>query len=240
MISPTAIYPAAKVVPSGVQPDLQTPTVESYTVKIERQIAPNTSLGVAYVGSRGYHQMLSLDPNVPEATICPALPCPAGYPAGAMYNPPNAPLANNALLNASHWFSEGISSYNGLEVDANHRLSRGLQFRGVYTFSKALDDGGSLDTSIATNSPAFVANSLRPLKDYGPGSFDIRNAGVLNATYDLPSLQGRATNTWLDGIAANWQISVVSKRCCPDCYSRRSCPTTHQTTGTGVTRCGLP
>ena len=85
--------------------------------------------------------MLSLDANLPSPTICPASPCPAGYPDGALYYPAGVALANNAVWNTTHWFSEGISSYNGLEVDVNHRWSRSLQFRGAYTFSKSLDDG---------------------------------------------------------------------------------------------------
>jgi len=74
------------------------------------------------------------------------------------------------------WFSEGISSYHGLELDVNRRMGHGLQFRGVYTFSKALDDGDSMNTSVATNSPAFVANPLQPKTDYGRASFDIHHA----------------------------------------------------------------
>jgi hypothetical protein len=38
----------------------------------------------------------------------------------------------------------------------NRRLGHGLQFRGAYTFSKTLDDGDNMNTSVATNSPAFV------------------------------------------------------------------------------------
>jgi hypothetical protein len=48
----------------------------------------------------------------------------------------------------------------------NRRLGRGLQFRGVYTFSKSLDDGDNMNTSVATNSPAFIANPLQPKADY--------------------------------------------------------------------------
>ena len=39
------------------------------------------------------------------------------------------------------WFSEGDSTYNALQVDANRRFSHGLMVRGMYTFSKVLDDG---------------------------------------------------------------------------------------------------
>jgi carboxypeptidase family protein len=210
-ISPTARYAGAKVVPSGIQSDLRTPTVESYTLKIEQQLSANTTVSVGYIGSHGYHEILSIDANVPVPTICPASPCPASYPAGTWYNPANAPPANNALLNTTHWLSEGISNYNGLEVDVNRRFSHGLQFRGVYTFSKALDDGDSLNTSIATNSPAFVANPLQPKWDYGRGSFDIRHAAVINATYDLPF--GRrnasgASSSWR-WVIGDWQLSGI-------------------------------
>lgn len=211
-IAPNAAYMGAKIVPSGVQPDLRTPTVESYGLKIEHQFSPNTALSVGYIGSHGYHEILSIDANVPVATICPASPCPAGYPGGTWYNPPNAPLANNALLNSTHWMSEGVSAYNGLEVDANRRLLRGLQFRGVYTFSKVLDDGDSLNTSVATNAPAFASNPLDPRRsDYGRGSFDIRHAMVLQGMYDLPF--GRRTsgsaNLWRNKLIGDWQLSGI-------------------------------
>jgi hypothetical protein len=209
------------VIPSGVQPNLQTPTVISYDLKIERQILPNTTLSVGFIGSHGYHEMLSIDANVPSnVVICPASPCPAGYPSGAYFYYASLAtpltgtpaLANPAVANTTHWFSEGVSSYNGLEVDVNHTFSHGLQIRGVYTYSKALDDGDSMNTSVATNSPAFVSNPLDPLEsDYGRASFDVRSAAVINATYDLPF--GRKTGSrdsrWWNGAFGNWQISGI-------------------------------
>jgi hypothetical protein len=209
-IAPGKTYAGAKVIPSGVQPNLQTPTVESYTFKIEQQIAPNTVLSVGYIGSHGYHELLSLDTNLPVPTICPASPCPTGYPAGAYYFPANARLANNSVWNTTGWFSEGVSSYNGLEVDINHRIARGLQFRGAYTFAKALDDGDNMNTSVATNSPAFVANPLQPTADYGRASFDVRHSAVINATYDLPF--GRSVlrrRAWLNRLIEDWQLSGI-------------------------------
>ena len=205
-IAPGTDYAGSKVIPSGVQPNLQTPTVESWSLKVEQQLSPNTSISVGYSGSHGYHELLSLDANLPAATICPAVPCPAGYPEGAFYYPSGAALANNAVWNTTHWFSEGISSYNGLEVDVNHRWSHGLQFRGVYTFSKTLDDGDNMNTSVATNSPAFVANPLRPKADYGRASFDVRNSAVLQATYDLPFGRGERL---VDRLIRDWQASAI-------------------------------
>ncbi len=219
--SGTAGYAGAKVVPSGVQSNLQTPTVESYTLKIEQQLWRSATLSVGYIGSRGYHEILSVDANVPVPAVCPASPCPSSYtyfngttvaiPASTAYNPAGAPLANSAVLNTTHWLSEGVSNYNGLEVDISQRLSDGLQFRGVYTYAKTLDDGDSLNTSIATNSPAFTANPLAPMLDYGRASFDVRHSAVINATYDLPFGHTKrwARGAWGDRVLGNWQVSGI-------------------------------
>ena len=213
--------PAPKVIPSGVQPNLQTPTVISYDLKIEQQILPSTTLSVAYIGSHGYHEFLSIDANVPSnVVVCPTSPCPTSYPSGAYFYYASLAtpltgtpaLANPAVANTTHWFSEGVSSYNGLEVDVNHQFSHGLQFRGVYTYSKALDDGDSMNTSVATNAPAFVSNPLNPLQaDYGRASFDVRNAAVINATYDLPFGRRNASNDnrWWKAAMGDWQLSGI-------------------------------
>lgn len=210
-ISPNAIYAAAKVIPSGVQPNLKTPTVQTWSIKVEQQLFGNIVLGIGYVGSHGYHELLSLDANLPTGAICPASPCPANYPAGTLYYPAGAPLANNSVWNTTHWFSEGVSSYHGLELDAKRAWANGLQFRAVYTFSKALDDGDNVNTSVATNSPAFVANPLDPLADYGRASFDVRHSGVIQATYDLPF--GRKSETSHGSLQSifvkNWQVSSI-------------------------------
>ncbi len=210
-ISPDATYTGSKVIPSGVQPNLQTPTVESWDLKIERELFAHTTIGVGYVGSHGYHELLSLDANLPRPTICPASPCPTGYPNGTLYYPTGAALANNDVWNTTHWFSEGVSSYHGLEIDVNHHWADGFQLRGVYTFSKTLDDGDNLNTSVATNSPAFLSDPLNPGADYGRASFDVRHSGVIQGTYDLPFARNAATESqhWKEILAANWQVSSI-------------------------------
>jgi Carboxypeptidase regulatory-like domain len=203
-ISPTTNYPALgfndSVVPSGVDPNLRTPTVESYSLKIEQEVAPNTTLSVGYVGSHGYHELLSLDQNLPGA----AYPYPTQVVTAA-----STGLANPALWNSTNWASDGASFYNGLVVDVQHHFSHGLQFRGAYTFSKSLDDGDSMNTSVATNSPAFVANPLNLHADYGRASFDVQHSGVISATYDLPLGHGSAKGEWANRLIANWQISGI-------------------------------
>jgi len=201
-ISPTANYTALgfnnSIIPSGVQPNLQTPTVESYTLKIEQQLFSGTTLSVGYIGSHGYHELLSVDQNLPTGTV--------PYPTQAI-TATSTGLANAAVWNTTNWVSEGISNYNALQVDVTHHISHGLQLRGVYTYAKALDDGDSLNTSVATNSPAFASNPADVKADYGRASFDIRHSAVINATYDLPV--GRRANGWEHRVIGDWQISGI-------------------------------
>jgi hypothetical protein len=187
LIVPGAALPAGtKISPSGAQPDLYTPTVITWTFKIEQQIAPNTALGVGYVGSHGYHELLSADVNEPFPAICPASPCPASLAAGTIYYRTGAPLANPALANTTTWLSEGLSSYNALEIDVNRRFAHGLQVRGNYTFSKSLDDGTALNSSVGANAPGFVMYPLDPKLDWSRSNADARNIASMNASYELP------------------------------------------------------
>lgn len=209
-IVPGAAPPSgSRISPSGVQPDAYTPTVLTWSLSVEREIAPGTSLTVGYVGSHGYHQMLSEDVNEPIPTICPASPCPASLAAGTVYYAKGAPNANPALANTTTWISEGVSSYNGLEVDANHRFRCGFQLRGVYTWSKNLDDGTALNTSVGANSPAFVEFPSRPKLDWGPANTDVRNLAVITGTYDLPF--GEHSGVGYRGrIIKGWSVSEIA------------------------------
>jgi hypothetical protein len=201
------------VSPAGVQPDAYTPTVLSYTFKVDQKITSNTSLGVGYVGSHGYHEILSVDANLPFPTVCPAAPCPPSLAPGTIYYPKGSPLANPNVANTTSWFTEGISSYNALQVDVNRHLTNGLQIRGVYTFSKSLDDGGTLNNSVGNNTPAFVAFPLNPKTDWGMSPFNVTNLGAINGTYELPFGQGRAflhsPSRLVETLASGWQVSGV-------------------------------
>ncbi|HKR30958.1 MAG TPA: carboxypeptidase-like regulatory domain-containing protein [Terriglobales bacterium] len=199
--------------PSGIQPDAFTPTILSYTLKIEREIAANTSLAVGYVGSHGYHEMLSVDANEPIPTICPAAPCPAGLTAGTVFYPKGAPLANPQLANTTTWLSEGVSSYNALQVDVRRAFSGGLQFRGMYTYAKSLDDGTAWNSSVGANAPGFVMYPANPKLDWGPSTTDVRHLAAINAAYELPIGNGKPlfgnVEGWHDKLASGWSLSGI-------------------------------
>lgn len=243
-IDPTAPVPtAAKLVPGGVQPNMQTPTLISWSLRVERELSPNTSLTVGYVGSHGYHELIGVDGNEPVPIICPASPCPSVYPtwdpsqpttatnspnvgfpigsplagapvpAGTYYIPAGTPKANPALANTWTWFSVGTSSYNALQVDVTRRFSHGLSFRGVYTFSKALDDGDSMNQTTAGNAPGLVSNPYNLRADKGLATFNATNLGVINALYALPFGRGEMYASDLEGwkgvLVSGWSLSSI-------------------------------
>jgi len=214
LIVPGSPLPAGtKISASGSQPDLYTPTVITWTLKVEQQIAPNTTLGVGYVGSHGYHELVSVDANEPFPTICPAAPCPANLASGTAYYPSGAPLANPALANSTTWFSEGLSSYNALQVDVSRRFSQGFQIRGAYTWSKSLDDGTALNSSVGANAPGFVMFPLNPKLDWSPSTTDVRNIAVINSSYELPFGEGKKFLNGVHGfaqkLAGGWTLSGI-------------------------------
>jgi len=199
----------AKVVPGGVQPNLDTPTLVSWSFRIEEEITSNTALRIGYVGSHGYHEIIGVDGNEPFPVICPNSPCPANYPSNfpaglagtpipaGTYYIPSAMKASPSLANTWTYFSVGDSSYSALQIDVNHRFSSGLTLRGVYTWSKTIDDGDSLNATTSGGEPALVSNPFHLRGDRGLANFDVRNVAVINGSYALPFGKGRAYGGWM-------------------------------------------
>jgi hypothetical protein len=247
LIDPVAAVPAgAKLVPGGVQPDMKTPTLISWSLRVEHQLSANMALTIGYVGSHGYHEIVGVDANEPTPTVCPATPCPAVFPtfdpsmtvtatnsptigfpvgsplagapvpAGSYFIPlvaPATPRPNTAIANTWTWFSRGDSSYHGLQVDLRRRFSRGLSLRGVYTFSKTLDDGDSVNQTTAGNAPGLVSNPFNLRTDKGLATFDVRHAAVINAVYMLPFGRGQSfasgLNGWSGKLINGWSAASV-------------------------------
>jgi hypothetical protein len=200
---------SGQISPSNVQPNIATPTVLAWTFKIEQQIAPATSLTIGYVGSHGYHQILSEDQNTPPTVVCPASPCPAALAPGTVFYASQT-KANPNVANTTSWVSQGISNYNGLEVDVRRQLSHGLQLRGVYTFASNLDDGSAWNTSVSANTPAFVMYPGNPGLDYGPAATNIRHAAAINGTWELPFSDGLLANPVAKQLVGGWSVSGIA------------------------------
>jgi hypothetical protein len=195
---------AGLISPSNVQPDIDTPGVVSYSLKLEQQIAPSTTLTVSYIGSHGFHQILSGDQNEPAFTT---------LSNGTIYYP-TIVKANPLVANTTSWFSTGISNYNGLEIDLRRSFSHGVQLRTNYTFSKNLDNGSAWNTSVSANTPAFVEVPSKPELDYGPAATDVRHIFTLNGSYELPVGHGKSLfanlNAPTEKLISGWSLSTIA------------------------------
>jgi len=204
-IDPNAPPPSgSQVSPSNVQPDIDTPTVLQWSLRVEQEVAPHTSLTVGYVGSHSYHQILSEDMNEPVPTF---------NPDGGVFYPPGAPFANPNLANSTSWVSQGVGLYNGLLVDVRRSFANGFQLRGNYTFAKNLDDGSAWNTSVSANTPAYVSFPLRPKWDWGLAATDMRHGATINGSYELPFGPGRRFLAHATGpariAAVGWTTSAI-------------------------------
>lgn len=180
--------------PGGVQPDVKTPTVERWSFRVERELSSNTVLRVGYVGSFGYHDLISIDPNSIPAQIC-ANPdgCQSGgrgaargmVAPGAQYIPVGT-RPNPYLSGGYFWYSEGNSAYHALELDVSRRMGQGLQLRGNVTWSKNLDVNSALQGAQANNQAQMVMDRNDLRRDWGPSALNPAVQSSISATYELP------------------------------------------------------
>ncbi|MDE1162689.1 MAG: carboxypeptidase-like regulatory domain-containing protein [Acidobacteriaceae bacterium] len=202
-----------QVSPSTVDSGMATPALLSYTLKVEQQLAPATSLSLAYSGSHSYHQIMNGDLNEPAYTIVNGR---VFYPASGTSTSPAAPIkANPNVANTTSWWAGASGNYNAFIADLHQNLRHGLQYRVNYTWSKNLDDGSAWNTSVSSNTPAFVSVPQLPHLDYGRAATDLRHIFSANATYELPFGEGKTflshTNGAVSRTVSGWSLaSIVS------------------------------
>jgi hypothetical protein len=121
----------------------------------------------------------------------------------------NLPTFNNHQINFALFMRthNDLSNYNAATFTLRKRLSHGLQFDLNYTFSKSLDQVGTVQNNAGT-----YASSFNPGFQYGPSLFD--RTHIFNAifNYDLPGGHGHRfsfSNNILDKFIAGWYVSGV-------------------------------
>jgi hypothetical protein len=197
-------YPGSKIGPNGVQSDLQMPTMQHYSLRIDQSISANTILSAGYVGASGKHLLSSADVNTAIPTMV----------NGSPYYAPKSPRANPALSNSRINVSNASSNYNSMQIDLTHRYHSGFQFRVNYAYSKSLDD----------HSASFVANeglggtttyldARNPMLDWGRSNFDITHRISGHMGYELPFGKGRPllanANRAANAIFGGWQVNAI-------------------------------
>jgi hypothetical protein len=207
--------------PQGVQPDAKTPTVQRWSFRIERQLGGNTALRAGYVGSFGYHDLVSIDPNsIPGQTCVNQSGCVSGgvgaargtVAPGARYVPVGG-RPNPNLSGGFFWYAEGNNSYHALELDITRRMGEGLQLRGNFTWSKNLDNNSALQGAQANNQAQMVMDRNDLRRDWGPSALDVTAQSSMSATYELPVGKHKRFLTNAQGfenaLIGGWQFNGI-------------------------------
>ncbi|HEY3455773.1 MAG TPA: carboxypeptidase regulatory-like domain-containing protein [Bryobacteraceae bacterium] len=207
--------------PQGVQPDAKTPTVQRWSFEIERQLSTDSVLRVGYVGSFGYHDLISIDPNsIPAQTCANPSGCVSGgtgsargsVAQGARYIPVGT-RPNPNLSGGFFWYTEGNSSYHALRVDVSRRMGHGLQLRGNFTWSKNLDINSALQGAQANNQAQMVMDRNDLRRDWGPSALNVTAQSSMSATYELPIGRHRRffsnARGFTNALMGGWQFNGI-------------------------------
>jgi hypothetical protein len=177
--------------------------VMQWNANIQRELVPDLTASVGYVGSRSVHLPFRVD-DVNE--VLPALtpqgplwPNPAG--SGTTINP------NFGRENAT--FYMGNSYYHALELQLANRMSHGLQVQGAFTWAK------SIDNNSATIAGDQFGNGIPSLdwfdarRSRGVSDFNVGRTLVINAIWQVPGLKSASgPATW---VLNGWQLGVIYK-----------------------------
>jgi hypothetical protein len=205
----------------------QIPTVYSYSLGVQREIASGFTVDIAYVGNVNRHLVTNRDINtIPYGTaFTKAAQNPANFPGGVVPDvEPNLPpeyaaagyrfsgqYAYPANYLAPYWgYGEipytkfdGTSNYNGLQTSVQRRFSTGLTLGAVYTWSKSMTTESSDNGWVDPFNPR--------LYNYQVATWDRRNVAAVNYVYDIPSLAKHLGGPrWIAYATDGYQLSGVS------------------------------
>jgi outer membrane receptor protein involved in Fe transport len=174
--------------------NLVNPITYQYNLGVERQLPGDIILGVRYVGSRGEKLFANQQYNYFSGLT------------GARLNP-----SRGAIILRGNGAD---SSYNGLELTGTYNLRHGLLVRGNYVYSKNLDDGSEIFTTLS-DSTSYAAN-LAPNgrgQDWGPSAYDHRHFFSVSYVYTVPGLHSssRLTDLAENVFTRNWTLSGVTQ-----------------------------
>jgi hypothetical protein len=153
---------------------------QNFYLGVERQFFGNFLLSAKYQGSMGRHLPMLENYNRTD---------------GQAYNAGLSNVRPNSLYTGFNYRSNSVSSnYNALIVEAQKRMSNGLQFQTGYTFSKLLDVNSELFAGCSSigslTAPYYYMSNAFPRLNYGRGAEDHTHAFKFNVTYELPLFKG--------------------------------------------------
>jgi hypothetical protein len=171
--------------------------VMQWNASVQRVLAPNLMLSVAYAGSRGVHMFsMANDVDIVMPTSTPQgylFPFPVG--SGTRLNP------NVGSIRQLTWGDS--SNYNSLQTVLHQRFGHGFQLQGAFTWQKSIDgDSSSVFPTQFQNSVTtlFINRHL----NRGPSDFNVDHLAVIDGLWELPRL--RRAPPMLKALANGWQM----------------------------------
>ena len=218
-----------------LEPYIPQPTKYSYTLALQQQLGERGLIEVAYVGSQQRHLQRYFQLNdpipvmleggipyhparpqraggAPQVATC--LPAPHGSWDGVSRLPSRCSSTSVTDIRRNpNWGrvrqrgSDANAKYNGLQVRFSRQTVSGAIFKANYTFSKAMNQQGGLNT--ADNGKRDLINSQDPAnpgRDWGRAAFDSTHVFTSTATLPLPF---RISSGAANALLGNWEVSSV-------------------------------
>jgi hypothetical protein len=167
----------------AIDQNAKTPYTQQWNFTLQRQLTGSAVLTAAYVGTAGIHQEGAL--NINQAV--PGLGAVAARRPYPLYQDIQSTVDTQS------------SRYHALQVTAERRFSKGLDFQLAYTYSHALDYASGL--------LGAYSNTYNLRQDYGNADFNVPQRLVGSFTYQLPL---KAANDLLNHAVRGWQVNGIA------------------------------
>ncbi len=185
-------------------PNFRVPTIQQGDLAIQREVGWNTVVSVSYLMSLGRQLPNFVDTNIAPATKTITYTVNGGNYNGQTFTLPlYSARVNPAFVSMTEIVSNINSNYNALVLQAEHRLTNGVQFQTSYTFSKALDYGQNQTSGADTNDPF---DPFTVAYDYGKSVTNIPQHFVGSLVWE-PTVT--TTNRLLRVAANGWLVSPI-------------------------------
>ena len=161
----------------------QLPQIHQWDFIVEREISRNTVVSASYLGSFGNSLPNFVDTNLPPPRRIVALNIVGGPFNGQTYLTPifTGTRPDTRFAQITEIRSDVVSKYHALVLQANRRLTRGLQFQTNYTLSRS-SDTGQTSTTFTTNNLPF--NAFDQSGEDALSNFDRRQKFVASVVYN--------------------------------------------------------
>ncbi|MBS1850012.1 MAG: carboxypeptidase regulatory-like domain-containing protein [Acidobacteria bacterium] len=203
------IEDGALLAPVIFDPHFRNSSSNNWNFGIQRELTPDLSLDLAYVGSKGTHIYRQMDGNPPDPALVSQLVeycsdpeneygcSPTDVQSALLYYggtygylPFNA-VEHNALYQPFYQVSNGNSIYHSMQVKVTKAMKHGFSIQGSYTWAHGIDDSSD-PLAPAANNRTYPRNSRDLRQDRGNSDNDIRHIAVINYTWELPFGKGRS------------------------------------------------